>query len=79
MRETNVVSVHSDDLFVTVVIEEKQALIGKSRLMMMVSAAIRPSAAGASIAVRPSQWRVRDNQKSANEHTSSTRAGILRA
>ena len=32
------VSVHSDDVFVTVVIEEKQPLIGTSRLMMMVGA-----------------------------------------
>src|SRR4029077_455260 len=38
LRETNVVSVHADDLFVTVVIEEKQAVIGTSRLMMMVGA-----------------------------------------
>jgi outer membrane lipoprotein-sorting protein len=36
LRETNVVSVKADDVFVTVTIEEKQALIGTSRLMMMV-------------------------------------------
>jgi outer membrane lipoprotein-sorting protein len=38
LRDTNVVSVHADDLFVTVVIEEKQIIVGTSRLMMMVSA-----------------------------------------
>ena len=38
LRETNVIGVRSDDVFVTVVIEEKQALIGTSRLMMMVGA-----------------------------------------
>jgi outer membrane lipoprotein-sorting protein len=36
LKETNVVSVKADDVFVTVTIEEKQALIGTSRLMMMV-------------------------------------------
>ena len=38
MRDTNVVGVRADDVFVTVVIEEKQALIGTSRLMMMFGA-----------------------------------------
>ncbi len=38
LRETNVISVKSDDLFVTVVIEEKQVIVGTSRLMMMVGA-----------------------------------------
>ena len=38
MRETNVIGVQSDNLYVTVVIEERQALIGTSRLMMMVGA-----------------------------------------
>ena len=38
LRETNVISVKSDDVFVTVVIEEKQAIVGTSRLMMMVGA-----------------------------------------
>jgi len=37
-RDTNVVAVRSDDVYVTVVIEERQALIGTSRLMMMLSA-----------------------------------------
>ena len=35
MRDTNVKSVSADDVFVTVVIEEKQQIIGTSRLMMM--------------------------------------------
>ena len=38
LRDTNVVGVYADDVFVTVVIEEKQPLIGTSRLMMMVGA-----------------------------------------
>jgi outer membrane lipoprotein-sorting protein len=38
LRDTNVVAVRSDDVYVTVVIEEKQALIGTSRLMMMLGA-----------------------------------------
>src|SRR6266849_114849 len=38
LRDTNVVGIRSDDVFVTIVIEEKQALIGTSRLMMMVGA-----------------------------------------
>jgi len=38
IRDTNVVAVRADDVYVTVVIEERQALIGTSRLMMMLSA-----------------------------------------
>jgi outer membrane lipoprotein-sorting protein len=38
LHDTNVVGVRSDDTFVTVVIEERQPLIGTSRLMMMVGA-----------------------------------------
>jgi outer membrane lipoprotein-sorting protein len=38
LRDTNVVSVTSDDLFISVTIEEKQLLIGTSRLMLMVGA-----------------------------------------
>jgi outer membrane lipoprotein-sorting protein len=38
MKDTNVVNVTSNDLFVTVTIEEKRALIGTSRLMLMVGA-----------------------------------------
>ena len=37
-RDTNVVAVRADDTYVTVVIEESQALIGTSRLMMMFDA-----------------------------------------
>jgi outer membrane lipoprotein-sorting protein len=35
MRDTNLVSVSADDVFVTLVIEEKQALVGTHRLMLM--------------------------------------------
>jgi outer membrane lipoprotein-sorting protein len=38
LRETNVVAVRSDDVYVTVIIEEKQPVIGTSRLMMMMGA-----------------------------------------
>lgn len=35
MKDTNVVNVYSDDLFMTVVIEEKSVLVGTNRLMIM--------------------------------------------
>ena len=38
LRDTNLVGVSADDMFVTVTIEEKQALVGTSRLMMMIGA-----------------------------------------
>lgn len=38
LKDTNVVNVTSDDLFVTVTIEEKRVLIGTTRLMLMVGA-----------------------------------------
>ena len=38
LKDTNVVNVTADDVFVSVTIEEKQALIGTSRLMLMVGA-----------------------------------------
>ncbi len=38
LKDTNVVSVSSDDLYISVIIEEKQALIGTSRLMLMIGA-----------------------------------------
>jgi outer membrane lipoprotein-sorting protein len=38
LKDTNVISVSADDVFVTVVIEEKQAIVGTSRLMMMFGA-----------------------------------------
>jgi len=38
MRDTNVVAVSADDMFITVTIEEKQPLVGTSRLMLMVGA-----------------------------------------
>lgn len=36
LKDTNVVNVSADDVFITVTIEEKQALIGTSRLMLMI-------------------------------------------
>jgi len=38
LKDTNVVNVTSDDRFVTITIEEKRALIGTSRLILMVGA-----------------------------------------
>jgi outer membrane lipoprotein-sorting protein len=38
MRDTNVVNVTADDLFISVTVEEKSALIGTSRLMLMIGA-----------------------------------------
>lgn len=38
MRDTTVTSVSADDMFVTVVIEEKHPIVGTSRLMMMFGA-----------------------------------------
>ena len=38
LKDTNVVSVTADDVFISVTIEEKQLLIGTSRLMLMVGA-----------------------------------------
>jgi outer membrane lipoprotein-sorting protein len=38
LRDTNVIGVRADDMYVTVIIEERQALIGTSRLMMMLGA-----------------------------------------
>lgn len=52
LRDTNVVGVYSDDVFVTVVIEEKQTLGGKHRLMLMFGTQ--------DLALR--QWTVTDPQ-----------------
>ena len=38
LKDTNLVSVSADDVFVTVVIEEKQAIVGTNRLMLMFGA-----------------------------------------
>jgi outer membrane lipoprotein-sorting protein len=38
LRDTNLVSVSADDVFVTVVIEEKTAIVGTDRLMLMFGA-----------------------------------------
>lgn len=51
-RETNIVGVYSDDIFATVVIEEKQPLVGTSRLMMMFDAKT----------LQLKQWTVTDAQ-----------------
>jgi outer membrane lipoprotein-sorting protein len=37
-QDTNLVSVYADDVFVTVVLEEKNGIVGTSRLMIMFSA-----------------------------------------
>ena len=38
LKDTNLVAVYADDVFVTVVVEEKNAVVGTSRLMIMFSA-----------------------------------------
>ncbi|HZR62426.1 MAG TPA: outer membrane lipoprotein carrier protein LolA [Xanthobacteraceae bacterium] len=38
MRDTNVISVSADDKFITVVIEEKQVMVGTTKLMIMFDA-----------------------------------------
>jgi outer membrane lipoprotein-sorting protein len=38
LKDTNVVSVTADELYISVTIEEKQVLIGTSRLMLMIGA-----------------------------------------
>lgn len=38
MRDTNLVGVSADDMFISITIEEKQALVGTSRLMLMIGA-----------------------------------------
>jgi outer membrane lipoprotein-sorting protein len=38
LRDTNLVGVYADDTFVTIVIEERQAVIGTNRLMLMFGA-----------------------------------------
>jgi outer membrane lipoprotein-sorting protein len=38
LRETNLVGLYADDVFVTIVIEERQAVVGTSRLMLMFAA-----------------------------------------
>src|SRR5437763_14606792 len=35
MRDTNVVAVHADDNYVSIAVEEKQLMIGTTRLVMM--------------------------------------------
>ena len=38
LKDTNVVSVTADDVFISVTIEEKQALVGTSRFLLMIGA-----------------------------------------
>jgi outer membrane lipoprotein-sorting protein len=38
MKDTNLVAVYADDVFITVVVEEKNPVVGTSRLMVMFSA-----------------------------------------
>jgi outer membrane lipoprotein-sorting protein len=38
LKDSNVVGVYQDDLFITVVLEEKNALVGTHRLMIMFGA-----------------------------------------
>ena len=38
MKDTNLVAVYADDVFITVVVEEKNGLVGTSRLMIMFDA-----------------------------------------
>ncbi len=37
LKDTNLVAVYADDVFITVVVEEKNGLVGTSRLMIMFS------------------------------------------
>ncbi len=38
MKDTSLVAVYADDVFITVVVEEKNGIVGTSRLMIMFSA-----------------------------------------
>ena len=38
LKDTNLVAVYADDVFITVVVEEKSGIVGTSRLMIMFSA-----------------------------------------
>ena len=51
-RDTNIVAVSSDDVFVTVVVEERNTLVGTSRLMIMFDAKT----------MQLKQWTVTDPQ-----------------
>jgi outer membrane lipoprotein-sorting protein len=52
LKDTNLVAVYADDVFVTVVVEEKNAIVGTSRLMVMFS----------SKDMQLKQWTVTDPQ-----------------
>ena len=38
MKDTSLTAVYADDVFITVVVEEKNGIVGSSRLMMMFAA-----------------------------------------
>jgi outer membrane lipoprotein-sorting protein len=38
LKDTNLVAVYADDVFITIVVEEKSAIVGTSRMMLMFSA-----------------------------------------
>jgi outer membrane lipoprotein-sorting protein len=38
MKDTSLVAVYADDVFITVVVEEKNGIVGTSRLMIMFGA-----------------------------------------
>ena len=52
LKDTNLVAVYADDVFITVVVEEKNAIVGTSRLMIMFSASD----------MQLKQWTVTDPQ-----------------
>jgi outer membrane lipoprotein-sorting protein len=52
MRDTSVIAVSADDVFVTVVVEERNTLVGTSRLMIMFDAKT----------MQLKQWTVTDPQ-----------------
>ena len=52
LRDTNLVAVYADDVFITVVVEEKNPIVGTSRLMIMFSASD----------MQLKQWTVTDPQ-----------------
>ena len=51
-RDTNIVAVYADDVFVTIVVDEKNGIVGTSRLMIMFSASD----------MQLKQWTVTDPQ-----------------
>ena len=52
LKDTNLVAVYADDVFITVVVEEKSGIVGTSRMMLMFS----------STDIQLKQWTVTDPQ-----------------